>query len=300
MILIEMMQRHAFFYWLGALFSVLWIANWLMQKFLKKSLSDLPGKVKVILAAIASALISPLLLEFAYSAFRGEVPTPNADQHWGMRQWPIEGVAAFAGAFAAVFAYTFYSLWEPLKEELLVRLPSWLIYSITWAEVAIITGLCSALVAFMIMARTEVQFLTIRYHAVLAGACVGPAVTISLWLRTKKCRRFVTELFLFPATGTLTYWFVLREQTVAVGIALGSFCICWLLIGAIRGRTALIRTRQLSDYRDGRSPTPRPKPDTHRCPTCDREFITFRGLRIHQGRIHKSENGDGAFDDGRT
>jgi len=282
---IEPLLEYPLIFWLAVAVVVTDATNTIMGWLNRDLLRSIPLPIRLIVVFGFTAAMAPIVLE-ASQALLNHEQLPKAIQ--GVQTWPMIGLVGWVSFLSASLTFLVFHLWEPWKEELLVKVPKVFNYLGTGLLAGAIYsgGLASFLFVYSDSDRHIPIFTT--EHVLLVGlGHVGMGLLLSLWLRTMGANRFLGDVLGLALMGAVIFWVAdllgLADSDLVLWMC-GFSTATWAFWGVGRLIRDLIRSRR----KEGGEPLPvEDSTCLHVCPRCDREFVTFRGLRIHEGRMHK-------------
>ena len=255
-------------------------------------LRKIPLSLRLLLLLGFTAAMAPMAVE-AFESLVCNKGLPTTVEG-GVEIWPTMGFIGWVSFLNVTLTFLVFQLWEPWKEELLVKIPSKLVNYIGTGLLAGAIHSCS-LVSFLFIYsyQREIPLFTTDQVLLIGFGQVGFGLSISLWLRTIGSNRFISDFLGLALSGVLAFW-----AADYLGIPNGEwiFWICsfstffWAFWGLGRFIREMIRFRQRIEGET----VPFAEeaiPPGHVCLECDREFVTLRGLNIHMGRMHKKAVG---------
>lgn len=245
----------------------------------------LPLAIRFVLLLVFTAAMAPMVVE-AFQALISNETLPKTVE--GVKIWPMLGFIAWVSFLSASLTFLAYQLWEPWKEEALVKIPSAIA---NYLGTALLVGTihASGLTTFLFVYsyQREIPIFTPAHVLLLALVQFGIGLSFSLRLRTFGFNRSICDVLGLALAGMLAFWISDHLQLLATDWVLWT-CLFSALFWAIWGVGRFMR--EMVRYRmrlEGELPLQEAVPNNV-CPHCDREFVTLHGLRTHIGRMHKS------------
>jgi hypothetical protein len=243
----------------------------------------IPLSVRLFLLLAFTAGMTPIVVEAFHALIRNKTLPTRVE---GVKCWPVVGLVAWVAFLSTTLTFLVFQLWEPWKDELLVKVPKALEYLGTGLLAGLIHS--GGLASFLyIYSGREIPIFTTEHVLLIGLGQVGMGLLLALWLRTMGANRFLADLLGLALMGTVTFWIAdllgLADNELVLWMC-GFSTASWAFWGVGRFVRDLIRFRR----KEGGELLPvEDSPSLHVCPQCDREFVTLRGLRIHEGRMHK-------------
>lgn len=249
----------------------------------------IPLPIRLLIVLAFTAAIAPMAVEAFEALLRHETMPKTVE---GVQRWPAVGLLAWVSFLSVALAFLVFQLWEPWKEELLANVSSKTVnYLVTCVLAGVIYSCGLATFLFIYSYQREIPILSASHVVLIGFGQFGIGLSFALWLRTAwGINRFLADVLGLALAGTLGFWFAdyfeYSQPDWIFWLWVSSTCF-WGLWGSSRIIHDLIRGRRRAEgeilpvEEEGTPPT------GHVCPNCDREFVTFRGLRIHRGRMHK-------------